>query len=183
MLAFNVAQLLKEGTGATRQRELAGELRQIDENNADPVSVQGDVLLVVTPEGVLVVGQAQLELKMACRRCLALHTVRASIEVEETFYPTMDVITGRQLPADHSDEPELLIDEHHTLDLTEVLTQYAVAQTLEAVYCRPDCQGLCPMCGANRNVESCACEAQQIDPRLAVLAQLLGSSQLAEKEV
>lgn len=183
MLAFNVAQLLKEGTGATRQRELAGELRDVDDNNVEPVSVQGEVTLVMTPEGVLVVGQARLALQVACSRCLALNEASATIEIEETFYPTMDVVTGRQLPSAHEDEPELLIDEHHILDMTEVLTQYAVAETLEARYCRPDCRGLCPMCGANRNLEACVCETQQIDPRLAVLAQLLGSADIAEKEV
>jgi uncharacterized protein len=34
--------------------------------------------------------------------------------------------------------------------------------------CSPDCRGLCPVCGANRNKEKCFCE-EAIDPRLAVL--------------
>jgi uncharacterized protein len=180
MLAFNVAQLLKEGTGATRQRELSGALRDIDEYNPGPVPVEGHVLLVVTPEGVLAMGQAQLALVQACRRCLELTETQVTIEIEETFYPSIDLVTGRLLPDDHDDEPELLIDEHHTLDLTEVLKQYAVAQTLKATYCKPDCQGLCPVCGINRNLETCTCETQQLDPRLAALAQLLESAENQE---
>lgn len=176
MLAFNVAQLLKEGTGATRRRELSGELLHIDENNPGPVEVQGQVLLIVTPEGVLAMGRAELTLVQACPRCLELTETRVAIEIEETFYPTIDLLTGRPLPPEHDDEPELLIDERHILDLTEVLKQHAVALALKGAYCRPDCKGLCPVCGANRNLEPCTCELQQVDPRLAILAQLLGPS-------
>lgn len=35
--------------------------------------------------------------------------------------------------------------------------------------CRPDCRGLCPTCGANRNTEACACTDASVDPRLAPL--------------
>ena len=180
MLAFNVAQLLKEGTGASRQRELSGELRNIDENNTRPVAVQGHVHLVVTPEGILAMGEASMSLVQTCRRCLEPIETTVTFEIEEEFYPTIDIATGRQLPLDHDDEPELLIDERHILDLTEVLTQYAIAQTLKPAYCRADCRGLCPICGANRNTEPCTCETQQMDPRLAILAQLLGTSESQE---
>ncbi len=175
MLAFNVAQLLKEGIGASRQRELSGELRHIDENNPLAVQVSGHVSLVVTPEGVLAMGEATMSLRQACCRCLELTEHTETIEIEEEFYPSIDILTGRPMSLEHDDEPELLIDEHHILDLTEVLHQYAIAQTLEPVYCRPDCQGLCPVCGSNRNLESCSCETHSGDPRLAVLAQLLGN--------
>ena len=38
--------------------------------------------------------------------------------------------------------------------------------------CRPDCKGLCPQCGADRNDADCACEEQTADPRWAALAAL-----------
>lgn len=180
MLAFNVAQLLKEGTGASRQRELSGELRNIDDNNPQPVQVQGHVTLVVTPEGVLAMGEATMSLMRTCSRCLELGEATVTVEIEEEFYPSIDIRTGRPMSMEHDDEPELLIDERHILDLTEVLRQYAIAETLEPSYCSPDCKGLCPICGANRNLESCTCETHQVDPRLAVLAQLLGNAESQE---
>jgi uncharacterized protein len=39
--------------------------------------------------------------------------------------------------------------------------------------CRPDCQGLCPVCGTNLNIERCQCNPQWQDPRLAVLQTLV----------
>jgi uncharacterized protein len=35
--------------------------------------------------------------------------------------------------------------------------------------CREDCRGLCPNCGADRNLTSCACAEKTADPRLEVL--------------
>jgi uncharacterized protein len=46
--------------------------------------------------------------------------------------------------------------------------------------CRPDCQGLCPVCGADRNAGACSCVESSPDPRWAALAALKG--QLEEKE-
>ncbi len=180
MLAFNVAQLQKEGVGATRRHELAGELVAVDEHNPGPVSVQGHVQLIVTPDGVLAIGEAEFSLVTACPRCLTLTESRANVEIEEEFYPVIDVVSGRALPPTHDDEPELLIDEQHILDLSEVLKQYAVAQTLKPPVCTPDCAGLCPVCGENRNVVSCSCETREIDPRLAALAQLLDEPESEE---
>ncbi|MDL2279317.1 DUF177 domain-containing protein [Desulfovibrio sp. OttesenSCG-928-G11] len=38
--------------------------------------------------------------------------------------------------------------------------------------CSEGCRGLCPACGKNRNSESCACEQEAGDPRLAALRGL-----------
>jgi uncharacterized protein len=36
--------------------------------------------------------------------------------------------------------------------------------------CQPDCKGLCPHCGINRNLATCECAEKPVDPRLAALA-------------
>jgi uncharacterized protein len=40
--------------------------------------------------------------------------------------------------------------------------------------CKPDCKGLCPRCGKNRNLEACTCEEGPADPRWEALADLRG---------
>jgi len=175
-MIFNVAQLLKEGIGATRQRELDGELRDIDEYNLGPVPVAGAAKLVRTPDGILVSATAHLELVQPCRRCLELTTTPVDIAFEEEFIPSIDVLTGVPLPeAEKSEDPELLIDEHHQLDLTELMRQYAVMEAVRLALCSADCKGLCPTCGQNLNVGECSCTKGAVDPRMAALAELLGS--------
>ena len=175
MLSFNVAQLLKEGLGAFRHYALSGELFDIDVENPGPVFVQGDLHLVRTPRGILAQGWAEAALQQSCRRCLALSETAVRLEIEEEFIPSVDIETGASLPITDEDEAELVINEHHILDVTEVLRQLAVVSVVNAGLCREDCKGLCPVCGANLNVEMCTCQKQIGDPRLAILAQWLGS--------
>ena len=172
-MQYNVAQLIKEGIGASRHYHIAGALFDIDENNPGPVQVEGEVRLLRTIAGVLAIGSAQMTLRFECRRCLEISAADVTLEFEEEYVPSIDVVTGVKLPIEEEYGPEVVIDEHHTLDLTEVLRQYAVTTTAELDLCRPDCRGLCPVCGVNRNLESCACDLARADARFAALAELL----------
>ncbi len=61
----------------------------------------------------------------------------------------------------------------HVLDLGDMLReQFYLALPMRPL-CRPDCQGLCPQCGADRNVEACQCQSEWVDPRLSVLKALV----------
>jgi len=173
MLAFNVAQLLKEGVGATRHYQLTGELYDIDASNPGIVPIEGYLDLVRTPRGVLAQGRAALTLQATCRRCLAPFASAVTLEIEEEYVATIDVVTGLRLKLEADDEAELLINDHHTLDTSEVLRQLAVAATVAPGLCRPDCKGICPVCGADLNREACHCHLDRVDPRVAALAGLL----------
>ena len=172
-MLYNVAQLLKEDIGASRQLGIDGLLCGTDESNPGPTKVQGGVSLLRTARGILATGGARLRLGQVCRRCLESIESEVSFEFEEEFVPSVNVETGLRLAAADVASPELVIDEHHILDLTEVLRQYAVLAASGLALCRPDCKGLCPNCGGNRNFEPCHCQSVEIDPRLAVLGELL----------
>ena len=59
------------------------------------------------------------------------------------------------------------------IDLGEVMReQFFLALPMKPL-CRPDCKGLCPICGANRNRQQCECREEWVDPRLAGLKNLL----------
>jgi uncharacterized protein len=172
-MEFNVAQLLREGVGATRRVQISGELRDIDELNPGPVSVSGNATLVRIPSGILAMGTAEARVAVACRRCLEVFESDVTIGFEEEFVPSIDVVTGLALDTSEAESADLVIDPHHILDLAEVLRQYIVMGISDLDICRPDCRGLCPICGQNLNVGTCNCQTVRIDPRLAVLAKLL----------
>lgn len=179
-MLYNVAQLLKEGIGAVRQYELVGDLYDVDDNNPGPVHLEGRVRLLRTVRGVLVTGQAHAKATLTCRRCLEPAQTEFDFEIEEEFIPSVDVETGVHLSLTEEDSEELAIDEHHILDLTEVLRQYVVINGTGSGLCRPACQGLCPMCGQNLNQGPCGCDTARRDSRLAGLAQLLESQDPVE---
>lgn len=176
-MRYNVAQLLKDGIGASRKREIDGELHNIDENNPGPTHVAGNVQFMRTAAGVLASGLAHLTMKQTCRRCLAQVTSDVDFAFEEEFMPSIDIETGATLPVTDDADTELLIDEHHILDLSEVLRQDAILAASGSDLCRADCQGLCPICGRNLNDGPCGCVSDRIDPRFAVLSRLLEDDQ------
>ncbi|MBN1217384.1 MAG: DUF177 domain-containing protein [Anaerolineae bacterium] len=172
-LQFNVAQLLKEATGATRSYEVNAKIKDELDNEVIVVSpLIGQVVFLHTGPNVLVTGQLQTTIQKSCGRCLADFTSAVSIELEEIFYPVINVVTGIPLETPEEADSANLIDEHNILDLSEVVRQELLVTSDGILYCRPDCKGLCPHCGQDRNVTSCDCEDNTIDPRWAGLQTL-----------
>ena len=92
-----------------------------------------------------------------------------SFDIEEEFHPTIDVTTGVSMEMEPDQDPATLIDEHHTLDLTEVVRQDLWLNLPTSPACQPDCKGLCSHCGQNLNQGSCGCKTQIADVRWAAL--------------
>lgn len=175
-LQFNVAQLMKDPVGSYRYVDVAADLRELIPDvelaeDAGPASITGRVRLMRTNQGVLAQGNLQGEAEVACARCLTGVRVDLDAQVEEVFVPTVDMATGRSIKPEEEDEA-LWIDEHHILDLTEVLRQDVLLELPAHVLCKEDCRGLCPECGTNLNEASCDCKPD-IDPRWSSLTDLL----------
>ena len=70
------------------------------------------------------------------------------------------------------DDPALFTLEGNELDLSALLSTCFILDMETKFLCSEDCKGLCPTCGKNLNLGPCGCR-KQIDPRFAVLEQLL----------
>ena len=172
-MQYNVAQLLKEPTGATRTMGVEGELSVSGSLTAD---CQGRVEFVRTHQGLLVRGMVDANVVTTCSRCLNEFASLSPLEVEEEYFPLVDVNTGRRvdLPWDYEGT---IIDTTHILDLTELLRQCTLAAQPIKPLCQEECQGLCQECGADLNKENCVCGGAAIDPRWSALAALLDQSE------
>ncbi len=73
---------------------------------------------------------------------------------------------------DDSSEEYILVEDYQ-LDLDELLRADILLELPTKFLCRPDCKGICPQCGVNRNRHTCNCVMHQVDPRLEVLKQLI----------
>ena len=130
-----------------------------------------------THRGILAKANLHTEVKVTCSRCLGLFSCPLVLNFEDEYFPTTDVVSGVSLPL--PEEPGCFtIDEHHTLDLTEAIRQYALLAIPMKPLCRQDCAGLCPHCGYNLNQGACDCLPQEADPRWSELSKLA----LAERE-
>ncbi len=170
LLQFNVAQLLKERTEASRKFNIQNAAVYVADLGLKLVApVSGSVRLVKVAGDVLVTGTLTTVLQMPCTRCLEPVDVPVTIEIEETFIPITDIATGMHLTLPEDVDDTILIDEAHILDLTEVVRQDLFISQPTHVLCREDCRGLCPQCGQNLNVGTCNCDTTTIDSRWSSL--------------
>jgi uncharacterized protein len=169
-MQYNVAQLLKEPIGSTRTYPLE---ETFDGAQRITDRVKGQLQLLHTHQGILVTAQLDITVTLTCGRCLNPLTRSSIITIEEEYFPTVDITTGRNLPLPESAEGALRIDSHHILDFTEALRQCVITDEPMKPLCQEDCRGLCQICGTNQNYGKCNCEPQQIAPRWRVLVALL----------
>jgi uncharacterized protein len=173
-MRYNVAQLLKGPTGGCRRYDLNEEIRNLDPELRPLRPLTGSITLMRTSQGVLASGSMATAIEGVCKRCLEPARAEVEFELEEEFHPTNPIADAPldKVP-DEEQDAALLIDEHQILDLSEVVRQALWLAAPMEMLCRPDCAGLCPSCGGNRNLGECHCEEPPIDPRWAALSTLL----------
>ncbi|MFL5777723.1 MAG: YceD family protein [Chloroflexota bacterium] len=164
---WNVAGLLAEPPGASREYPIAGVTIDVgpDLRLADPI--EGRVQLRKTNRGILANAHLTTSLASECSRCLRDIEVPIEIELTEEFLPSIDLVTGQPTAADEPDA--LRLTDHHELELeTPVREAIQLAEPI-APLCRPDCPGLCAVCGQRLESGSHDHPDDDIDPRLEAL--------------
>ncbi len=99
----------------------------------------------------------------ACDRCLAPFTKTYDIPLEHTLVTTL---------ANEDNDDFILLDQYQ-LNLDDLVLADVLLELPYKSLCRADCRGLCPLCGKDLNEGLCGCSRKSVDPRLAVLGQLL----------
>ena len=127
---FNVAQLLKEPTGATRTYDLVEDLSDLDPELAPLNPLVGTLHLLRTHSGILATGELSTALQITCNRCLGPVAIPVRFQLEESFRPLTEVSTGRYIhpdefegSAEDLEDAALLINEQHILNISEVVRQ------------------------------------------------------------
>ncbi len=153
----------------------------------------GDVTLALTleavSEGVLVRGTVRATPRASCARCLAPVHLEQLCEVTELHRAVSPAGARRgarraeradpfEDGGEDGDEAAAdldyeLVDGDTALELDRMVRDAVVVGQPVRVLCRPDCAGLCPTCGADRNTEPCDHgEDRPIDPRWEALRGL-----------
>lgn len=121
-----------------------------------PAGIDFDLVLTNAGEGILVTGMLRADVVGVCDRCLEKAQFSIHAEVDEYY-----LFEEPTVAADDEDEADyVLVNADKTIDLAEALLPSLVMETPYVVLCRPDCKGLCPVCGTNLNEEDCGHAAQ-----------------------
>jgi uncharacterized protein len=119
--------------------------------------------------GLRVVGEVRTRLRLTCSRCLEDFDFSVDSRFDVTYSKVVPVedeveLDGRELTVCHL--------EGDTVDLGELAREQVLLEVPMAPLCTPGCKGLCPRCGANRNLEPCGCPPAAADPRFQALGKL-----------
>lgn len=175
-LQFNVAQLLRQPSGARRDFKIEVSLPVLDDGLTLVEPLRGWMRLMRAGDKILVTGELETVVELVCSHCLTEFRMPVAFDVEEEFAPTLNIATGARLPLEPDQDLANLIDDHHILDLGEVVRQDIWVNLPASATCRPDCKGLCSICGQNWNEGSCSCEPDVVDARWAALIPGLSES-------
>lgn len=151
------------------------ELAELGLSALGPVECRGS--LTYSAPSFLLRGALRYEQTVVCDRCLkpVELAVQGDLDLMLIERPRLRGGTGggeAELQESDLGVVEVAGDGFETRPL--VLEQVALGVPMKPL-CRENCRGLCPVCGIDRNVESCDCAALAPDPRWAALASLKGS--------
>lgn len=124
-------------------------------------------------------GTLEADLRLECNRCLRplRQTVRVEIDEECALVQTD---APEAYVTEEEEEEALPILDDDVVDLSELVRQNLVVGVPTALLCSPDCRGICPQCGQDRNERDCGCRVERVDPRLAKLQELLPKQENAD---
>ena len=108
-------------------------------------------------------GIARLQGTFRCARCCK--------EFERVLEFPMEYKLASKLSSDDGEEAdEFLLLQDGCLDLDQTIRDQMLTEMPFRFLCREDCKGLCPVCGIDRNEQTCSCAENERDPRWNALA-------------
>ena len=109
--------------------------------------------------------------QVPCARCIEPVEIPLAADIDLIFRPLgADAdVPERSITAS---ETEIGYYQKDSLLLEDVLREQVLLSLPVRTLCKPDCKGLCPRCGANRNLQPCSCDEGPSDPRWEALTDL-----------
>lgn len=125
--------------------------------------LSGIARITRTAQGLLVQARMHAAFQSECVRCLTAFQLPLAIDFTELYAFSQQSVT----------DSGLILPEDAHIDLAPLVREYMFLEVPISPLCKPDCKGLCPVCGENRNEVSCDHDSQAIDSRLSALKSLL----------
>lgn len=165
MIKVNLSALTHARVG--KQSFITLDLSHVIAIDIELAFLRGTLEFTRVDNGILVQGTLDSAVKTECTRCLTPFFSPIRIELEDVIG-----LPGSELTS----ENPVRVHEDGWVDLSPLVRQYAWVDLPMNPVCSPDCQGLCPMCGGNRNLGECHCDSEpSVDPRWSVLKELKDS--------
>ena len=134
--------------------------------------------VVYADPGYFLRARLSYEQTLSCNRCLKPIVEQTASDVELMIMVEKHPPIGGE-HALHEQDLGLMYVEDELLETDPILIEQLQLNIPMKPLCHEDCQGLCAVCGADKNAGPCSCGEATVDPRWASLASL--KSRLEEK--
>src|ERR1700690_2831878 len=141
---INVGFIIHEEVGSTHEFPFEFAKVRIDED-LDLQDFIGTIQVSRTPQGLLVQGKFSGETMLACVRCLKEFSKPLIWKLTELYAFNEKSVS----------DSGLIIPDDAQIDLESLIREYALLEIPINPICKPDCKGLCPVCGQDLNVADC----------------------------
>jgi len=111
------------------------------------------------------------EITLICTNCLEKYKEEISLTTETIFTKNKSFLKGEVVLAETDLDVQYL--EGETIDLKDEVIKTIDLYIPMSHTCTKECKGICPICGANRNLNPCNCKIEKIDPRMQKLKEFL----------
>lgn len=128
----------------------------------EPIEVSG--MLDMAGDIIYLDGTVLGTIRLTCSRCLKAFSYNFQIELHERLTNNPE-----------SKDDEVIFINNDKLDLTEIVENNIIMSLPIQRLCSEDCKGICPSCGKDLNFDSCNCQSNEVDPRLAKLKDLFSN--------
>ncbi len=154
-------------TYAPGEIDFGEELKQ-----SGPLHTVGQAELLKNTLGeIRIRGAVQVDFDCDCDRCLEPAPQHVDSELDLFFRPQPEIGAHVEVQLEEG-EVDLSFYEGDGVSLRIALRDYLILSHPMQCLCQPDCKGLCPHCGVNRNTIACNCSEEHIAGKLANLRGL-----------
>jgi uncharacterized protein len=148
------------------------DLNPVDERISltQPATVSGKVRLAGNE--VFVNGHVETRAQVECDRCLQPVEIPVNTDFALEYIPGSEYESGGAAELTEA-EMSVSVFDGQAIDVDEIVKEQIVLAVPTRMLCREDCKGICPECGADRNMGDCNCTIGDTDPRWAALKNLI----------
>jgi uncharacterized protein len=155
-------------TFAPGQIDFSGEALE----QATPLHAAGTAELLPHSDGeIRIRGRYTVEMTAECDRCLGRARFPLDAVFDLFYSPVSRIAREEEVSIDES-ETEIGFYEGGGLELADILRERVLLALPMQRVCSDTCQGICPVCGRNRNESPCDCKTAPTDDRWGALRNL-----------
>ena len=151
-LSINVGFLLNQPVGTVRDLHFDLTDYQLSPDFT-PLTIKGVIRINRTPQGIIALGDLHASVMATCVRCL--EDFQQDLHAQFT-----ELYTYKDQP---TTEAGLIVPEDGNVDFTPLVRDCLLLEVPIKSLCKPDCKGLCVVCGENLNLKTCEHQQQPVE--------------------